>query len=398
MSCPKPLSLVVVMLLVACGESGTSLAVVSVVSVVVDPGNALIVGVGRKADFAVAVEDASGGTVSDASVTWEVADPGVATIDDRGTARGVSAGVTTVTASVQGVQGMAQLEVWIPEVRVLYRTDTSYFGREGYVEYIPGELPLIVSAPHGGSETPEEIRNRTYGTFVTDANTRETILAVRDALIESTGYAPHVIISHLRRTKLDPNREIQEAAQENPFAELAWEEYHEFIADARRTVTGDFGEGLYLDLHGHGHPIERLELGYLLTAVELNRTDVQLDPLSVVQLTSIRELGRVSRDRIPFSQLLRGPTSFGGYLAAQGVRSVPSPTDPGPGSDPYFSGGYSTREHGSMADSEVISGIQLELHRLGIRDTEENRAAFAARLAWTVEMFMLEHFEFFTPQ
>ena len=101
---------------------------------------------------------------------------------------------------------------------------------------------------------------------------------------------------------------------------------------------------------------------------------------------------------LPFSQLIRGPTSFGAYLAEQSVLSVPSPDDPSPGSAPYFSGGYNTRRHGSQQDGSTVSGIQLELHRPGIRDTEANRQAFATRLAWVVEQFMTEHYGFFLPE
>ena len=44
-----------------------------------------------------------------------------------------------------------------------------------------------------------------------------------------------------------------------------------------------------------------------------------------------------------------------------------------------------------------MSGIQLELHRPGIRATETNRQVFGTRLAWVVERFMTEHYGFFLP-
>jgi hypothetical protein len=39
----------------------------------------------------------------------------------------------------------------------------------------------------------------------------------------------------------------------------------------------------------------------------------------------------------------------------------------------------------------------MELHRVGIRDTHENRLAFADALAAAVEAFMMEHYGFFGP-
>jgi hypothetical protein len=34
-------------------------------------------------------------------------------------------------------------------------------------------------------------------------------------------------------------------------------------------ATREFGGCVYIDLHGHGHPTQRLELGYLLKEKEL---------------------------------------------------------------------------------------------------------------------------------
>ena len=54
------------------------------------------------------------------------------------------------------------------------------------------------------------------------------------------------------RSKLDPNREIKEAAEEDPLAEKAYNIYHDYIRDARTTL-GEAGSGLILDIHGQAH-------------------------------------------------------------------------------------------------------------------------------------------------
>ena len=378
-------------LLLACG-SGDTLTGPQVATVDVVPDEALIVGVGDGIGFSAIARDANDLIVA-GSPEWSVADPGVASIMEGGFATGIATGVTTVTATIGGVSGSARLEVFVPEHVVRYEPGQSYFGRNDYVEYIPGELPVVLSAPHGGALAPSEIPNRSYGVTARDRNTLELTLGMRDALINLTGQAPHVIISHLHRSKLDPNREIVEAAQESPYAELAWDEFQEWIKTARSIVAGDFGKGMYFDIHGHGHDIDRIEVGYLLSADELNQPDIALNSLEVVARTSIRDLGRTSP--IPFSQLLRGPTSFGGLLEEEGIASVPSPSAPGPGDAPYFRGGYNTREHGSAGDAEVISGMQLEHHFGGLRDSEENRSAYAVKAAKVIRAFMLEHYGFF---
>ena len=82
---------------------------------------------------------------------------------------------------------------------------------------------------------------------------------------------------HLRRTNLDANRDLADAAQGSAAATQAWTEYHAFIESAVRTVAAAHGRGFCVDLLGHGHPIERLELGYLLDASDLARSDGDLD-------------------------------------------------------------------------------------------------------------------------
>jgi hypothetical protein len=374
----------------ACGGDPTP---PDVRSLEVTPSSGLVVGVGGMSRF-TAVARGPDGAVSTEGATWTSLDPSIVTVDGRGEARGAGEGSTEIVVELGGITASADVEVWIPARVPRYEPGVSYFGRREYVEYIPGRLPVVLSAGHGGRLLPDEIPDRSSGEVVRDRNTLELTLAVREALLEQTGYAPHVVISHLDRTKLDPNREIFEAAEGNPFAEQAWKEYHAFIERARAEIRIR-GEGMYFDMHGHGHPIQRLELGYLLGPELLNLGDLYLDQLSVVQLTSIRELGRDAP--IPFSELLRGSSSLGGFLEAEGVPALIGPTHPRPLDDPYSSGGYSTRRHGSLADSELVSGVQIEHHFDGLRDTEENRRVYAGQLARAIRGFMLEHIGYFEP-
>ncbi|HKJ02741.1 MAG TPA: Ig-like domain-containing protein [Longimicrobiales bacterium] len=375
-------SALLALLLVACGGD---VAAPSPPSVVVLPAVAFLVGAGRTVTLRATV--GGGGPV-----TWTSATPNVATVDDSGLVTALATGTTTVTARSGGASADAQVEVWAPPQVERFEAGVSYLGRGGYVEYVPGELPLVISVPHGGALTPAEIPDRTSGTTVTDLNTVEMAQAVRDAFVERTGSAPHLIISHLKRTKLDPNREIVEAAQGNPYAENAWNEFQAYVDMAEGLVVEGFGAGLYLDLHGHGHEIDRVELGYLLPASTLDLGDAELDAGGYAAASSIRALAAASP--LPFSRLLRGSESFGAMLAAQGVASVPSPAAPSPGTAEYFTGGYNTDRHGSRHGG-TVSGIQVEVHRPGIRDTDENRRAFGAALARAVEAYMLAHLGFF---
>jgi hypothetical protein len=183
--------------------------------------------------------------------------------DEVGTPQTLMASVSSLSADFQ-----AQVIQPVP--------GQSYHGRSEYVQFFPGELPVVLSAGHGGDLRPTEIPDRTVGTTVQDLNTLDLALRVRQTVKDQTGYWPHLVVSHLHRIKLDPNREIVEAAQGNPEAERAWWEYHTFLKKARHMVEAEFGEGFYIDLHGHGHTIQRLELGYLLSISQLALADEAL--------------------------------------------------------------------------------------------------------------------------
>ena len=61
-----------------------------------------------------------------------------------------------------------------------YNYGQTYQGRNGYTTFYPGNIPVILSIPHGGDISPPEISNRTYGITVTDSNTIELGIAIRN--------------------------------------------------------------------------------------------------------------------------------------------------------------------------------------------------------------------------
>lgn len=268
--------------------------------------------------------------------------------------------------------------------------DSSYFGRRQYVEYQPGTAPIILSSSHGGDLKPDEIPDRTWGVTVTDLHTRELTLKIADEIEDLTGDRPHVIISHLRRKKLDPNREIEEAAQGNQYAERAWHEYHRWVETARAQVEELHEQGFYVDVHGHGHSIQRLELGYLLRSGDLNQSDKEIDESGMETKSSIRTLA--DQNEIPFSELLRGENSLGEILTNHGYRSVPSASDKSPGDEPFFSGGFSTVQYGSRNGGN-IDGVQLEANFEDVRDTENSRRDFAEAFSRGLIEFLELHTE-----
>ena len=288
-----------------------------------------------------------------------------------------------------GCGGAASPSSAMPEASATPFVEQTTFGRLNYIEYVTGDLPIILSAPHGGTQRPTDIPDRTYGSVLADSNTEDVLRQVSLALIEKTGKRPHRVVCHLHRIKLDANREIVEAAQGSPIAELAWSEYHGFLEEAKRRLLVTSAFGLLIDLHGHAHAAPRLELGYLLTDAELNLSDSTLSQATYAGRTSIRALA--SRTTAPFVDLLRGPASLGALMASRGYSSLPSPADPFPLGDDYFNGGYTTDRHGSRL-SGAVDAIQIEANFAGVRDTAANRVAYAQALAESLLTFMERHY------
>ena len=97
-----------------------------------------------------------------------------------------------------------------------------------------------------------------------------------------------------------------------------------------------------------------------------------------------------------FSELLRGPTSFGGLIVTKSYSyeddvytfdAVPSSTTANPGTDPYFNGGYTTATY----SVGKINVIQIEANYDRTRDTARGYGALAAVLEQTVKEFYQEH-------
>ncbi|GAA5134229.1 hypothetical protein GCM10023213_05600 [Prosthecobacter algae] len=260
-----------------------------------------------------------------------------------------------------------------------------------YVDVRPGSLPIILTVPHGGDLKPANILARRYGVTAKDTNTAELSLIISEELKKLYGGTPHLVICRLHRSKLDCNRELSEAAQGDPMATATWKRFHDSAEEVEKQIARSHGAGLTLDLHGHRHEDERVELGYLISGSLLNTSDEALnsDP-KFLRLTSVRELDL--RSPQTFAQLIRGPQSLGAMLEARDFRSIPSPSKPSPGKAIYFSGSYDIAAHGSR-DGGTVSAIQVECPWNGVRDTEANQRRFAQALAAALGDYFKTHFQ-----
>ena len=274
-----------------------------------------------------------------------------------------------------------------------YNYGQTYQGRNGYTTYYPGNIPLILSIPHGGDITPSEISNRTYGVTVTDSNTVELGIAIRNYFYANYNIRPYVVINNLKRTKLDANRDRVEAAQGNIYAERAFDEFHFYIENAREDIISKFGTGVLFDIHGHGINPDgfndlRTWIGYLLTSDELDNSNDYIDQNISINDVSIYSLLNSSGQSL--SDLLSGPSSLGALFEENNYSALPSPESRSPEGMRYFSGGYNTFRYGTNRNFN-FSSIQLEFPFQGLRDTPQSRNLFAATFVELVQEYYLIH-------
>lgn len=180
-------------------------------------------------------------------------------------------------------------------------------GANGYSEYIPGTAPCIILSGHDGDIYPVDIDDRTHGCWdaatstcdwsktctpqdsancravtANDENTQDMARRANDEFISATGEACHLIVNRLGRIKLDPNREAKQAVQHDPIANNTYNEFHNFVEQARQDIENNHpcGAGLLIDFHGHTHPEARIEVGYKISKTQLQGSDANLDTLA----------------------------------------------------------------------------------------------------------------------
>lgn len=267
------------------------------------------------------------------------------------------------------------------------------FDAQEYVDFESGNIPLILSVPHGGDLKPNEISNRTCNDAVSvmDEFTIELAQAIIDEFAKA-GYKPYFIINKMHRSKIDANRNREEATCGNRNAQAVWDLFHGQIQNSMESISTKFQKGLFIDLHGHGNPKQRVELGYLLYQDELALPDADLNSPALLEVSSIQNLVKHNPAGTSHTDILRGENSFGTLLNQAGFAAVPSSVDPVPlASDNYFSGGYNTANYSSYKGG-TIDGIQVECNRTGLRNTAANRQAFAVAFVNTAKAYLEAHY------
>ena len=123
-----------------------------------------------------------------------------------------------------------------------------------------GELPIILSAPHGGTfavsnAPPRKGEGIPVGPtgFRTgrDSGTEELCLEVAAAIEARLKQKPYYVVAKFHRKYIDSNRP-SEIGYEDPDAKPVYDAYHGALENFCRDVQRKHQRGLLLDIHGQG--------------------------------------------------------------------------------------------------------------------------------------------------
>ncbi|RAV29650.1 N-formylglutamate amidohydrolase [Sinomicrobium soli] len=268
-----------------------------------------------------------------------------------------------------------------------WQVGTTYADTHYQSEYLVGDFPLILSAPHGGGMNPLNIPDRDCPGAVrgTDMRTIELTREIQKILIKEYGVRPHVVVSNLSRRKIDLNREIGPGTCGNAAARPAWQQYHNYLDTAIAVARRDHKRVLLLDIHAHAHTIQRLELGYLINGKAIRDAYRGKDLETLAGTSSLTNI-IPENEGSSLHPMLFGAKAFGTLAGNNSIPSVPSQQDPYPkDGEKYLSRGYIT-QHYTSPDYPEVHGIQVEINR-SVR-SDGARVEAAKRMAKTIMEYM----------
>lgn len=226
---------------------------------------------------------------------------------------------------------------------------------ESLVRTQKGDLPVLLTAPHGGTLPIPGAAARTEGTLLADTNTDLVAAGVSDRLGETLKAKPYVVAARFHRKFLDVNRPAGTAFVDDR-ARPHYDAYHGAVREFVRDIRARWPKGaLLVDLHGQARDPEVLHRG------TRNGETVRrmLDTFGIEALT--------------------GPDSVLGGLKKAGFSLFPDNTPPGePKESPFFNGGYTVGTYGS-SHPDGIDALQIEIGS-AIRKDPARRAGLARAL------------------
>lgn len=250
---------------------------------------------------------------------------------------------------------------------------------DNLVYFVKGTIPLLITAPHGGSGAPDSVSIRTgvdsNGVAIEDFNivkdswTKSIAKDIQAKYVQKYGGVPYLVAADFHRKYIDANRPEHQAF-ESETARIYYDTYHnkinEFIAD----IQQKFGQGLLLDIHGQAQHPDKILRG--------TRNGYAVENL----------VGKYGWDAIVGNQGIFGLLAQQGFSLQPTNSQIPNNSNLTPESS--LSGGTTIKFNGSH-NAFGIDAIQFELGS-NIRFSSAERALFADHMADNIRTFMKTYY------
>lgn len=201
-----------------------------------------------------------------------------------------------------------------------------------------GDIPIILSAPHGGTRRIEGVTVRKGDAVkqfvtVTDTNSHRLTAALAKSLEKKWG-KPYVVIAQFSRQYLDANRPASDA-YESDKAKPLYDAYHAALKEATTKTRERWGRGLLLDIHGQAAKKDTIFRG-----------------------TANGKTCSLLIERLGEGALMK-ESGLLGLLHAKGYEVFPAPESKEK-EDARYNGGHIVRTYGA-AGATGIDAVQLEM-------------------------------------
>jgi hypothetical protein len=242
-------------------------------------------------------------------------------------------------------------------------------------------MPIILTCPHDGTETPPNVRERTEAStpsscqFNTgrDRETGPITESVTEKILELTGLSPYVVSARFHRRFIDANRSL-ECAFIDSDARPFYKEYHDRISGFKnQLVLQNANRGFLFDIHGFAET-EDDNADIALGTANGDTLRPDFDRANIFMQHGLHGLLKSARHQI----LLPIPNTFQYRV---------SPVDAAATEIPRLNGGFTVR------NNPELNCIQIEIANT-IRNDPQKRSFLIEDLAFAIINLVRRHAPF----
>ena len=202
-----------------------------------------------------------------------------------------------------------------------------------------GEIPILITAPHGGDKSVPGVSGRKNGNHLSDTGTYELAKELQKQLQLILKKKPYIVRAEFLRKYIEANRVASEA-YESPEAKHHYDAYHDSIRQCVDEIRKKWHAGIMIDLHGQSQKPDTFFRG-------------SKNLLTVKQLVK-----RQGKEAVLGKSSIFGLLEQKNYKVFPPVKNAPS----GQQERPEFNGGYTVQIYGSHLKTG-IDAIQIEVGR-----------------------------------